>query len=209
MLVITAIGNPEPEYRNTRHNVGLLVLDQWLIQNQLTQVLNDLAKSRGGEPSCVELDHCCVVRSANSYMNLSGGAVGPVWQRLQRKYGVLKHVVIHDELTVSMGHIKWRVGGSRGHNGIKSLPSHNMPKAMKGYTMWDKNFTGQAEQWIKNDQVPMSLLSIGIAPSSEEHYSKATPRPTYVLGRLSNREHQLLLSMAVPKVFTVLKKVLH
>ena len=55
-------------------------------------------------------------------MNLSGEAVG----KLVRKYGVKPEqvIVVYDELDLPVGRIRLRLGGSSGHNGIKSIVEH-------------------------------------------------------------------------------------
>lgn len=55
-----------------------------------------------------------------TYMNLSGDAV----LKLVQHYGIKPHdiVVVHDELDVGLGKVKYKLGGGdAGHNGLKSI----------------------------------------------------------------------------------------
>lgn len=124
LTCFTGIGNPEPKYAGTRHNVGLIFLD--LLKNRFDpQQLHPYKTS-----SIVQAKYCqpslevVMIRSDGNYMNLSGKTVVPMWNRLPHRHHVT-HVVIHDELSLPLGKVQLRKPGTslRGHNGLKSIQS--------------------------------------------------------------------------------------
>lgn len=122
LTCFTGIGNPEPRYAGTRHNVGLIFLD--LLKNRLDPKqlhpykTSSTAPVRYSQPT-LEL---VMIRSDGNYMNLSGNTVVPIWNKLPHRNHVT-HVVVHDELSLPLGKVQLRKPGTslRGHNGLKSI----------------------------------------------------------------------------------------
>lgn len=121
--LVVGLGNPGPEYAQTRHNVGQMVADEvasrWsaaFSSGGRTRAQVASARIGGVGPSGV----AAVLAKPMSYMNLSGGPVSA----LAKYYGVepTDVVVIHDELDIPYGAIRLkRGGGSGGHNGLKDV----------------------------------------------------------------------------------------
>ena len=119
--LIVGLGNPGAKYRNTRHNMGFMTVNElakrWSIHFANHKGLADLGKgtmSLNGQTAKVFL--CKPL----TYMNDSGQAV----QSIREYYHInLDHiVVIHDDMDLEFGRIKLKSGGSAGgHNGIKSI----------------------------------------------------------------------------------------
>lgn len=120
--IIVGLGNPGKNYENTRHNIGFKIID-YIDENAML--------SRG----CKKMMHCaltdkCVVDGRvvflvkpQTYMNNSGMAVKDVM--FYYKLPTSKLIVIHDDITLPVGHFKIKKGGSAGgHNGIKSIIEH-------------------------------------------------------------------------------------
>lgn len=121
MKLIVGIGNPDPQYTETRHNVG------W-------QFLEWLRKRHGGEPftvnkkldaevAKVEVDGIKVqLVKPQTYVNRSGTAVAKA-----KKWAKAKNediVVIQDDLDVPFGSCKLSFEkNSGGHRGIESVMS--------------------------------------------------------------------------------------
>lgn len=113
--LIVGLGNPGPEYEQTRHNAGF-----WLVDNLAGNVLaresrfNALAgrtRIAGQEVWLLE---------PQTYMNRSGQSVGA----LARFYKIAPDeiLVVHDELDLPPGAAKIKKGGSSGgHNGLKDI----------------------------------------------------------------------------------------
>ena len=119
--LILGLGNPGPEYANTRHNIGYLVVEE--IGKRISgsflshKARADVLEGRLG----VGIDApSLILAKAKSYMNESGGP----GKALADFYKTpLDHIiVIHDELDLPFEAIRSKLGGGdNGHNGLKSL----------------------------------------------------------------------------------------
>ena len=114
MTLFVGLGNPGPQYKNTRHNIGFKVIDK----------LVDDFKARDISKTSF---HGELYRSANSlflkpttFMNLSGKSVQPVKQFF--KVELENIIVIHDDIDLPFGAVRFKRGGGHGgHNGLKSV----------------------------------------------------------------------------------------
>ena len=119
MRLIVGLGNPGKEYRETRHNVGFMVVDEIARRHGLTwamapgQVPETFVAKRFGEPSWM-------VAKPLTFMNRSGEAVAA----LARYYDIAASelLVVVDEVALPFTRLRARAGGSAGgHNGLKSV----------------------------------------------------------------------------------------
>ena len=118
--IIVGLGNPGPRYENTRHNVGVQVLE--LLLERTGASLKSHKSGCLTAETTIEGEKCVLAR-AMSYMNESGGPVG----RLVRWYKAAPdHVIVaHDEIDIPFGEVRVKFGGgTAGHNGLRSLASH-------------------------------------------------------------------------------------
>ena len=115
---IVGLGNPGPDYRDTRHNMGARALDALAkrIKVRFQRVGGHLvahAKWRGDllyliKPQC--------------FMNAMGPPVARVTRKLQLAAGDL--IIVYDDLDLPLGTVRVRMKGSAGgHNGMRSLIS--------------------------------------------------------------------------------------
>lgn len=117
--LIVGLGNPGPEYEQTRHNAGF-----WLVDN--------LANSLPGCRLQRETRFNALAAKANiagrevwllepqTYMNRSGLSVGALARFF--KINPDEILVVHDELDLQPGSVKMKKGGSSGgHNGLKDI----------------------------------------------------------------------------------------
>ena len=119
MKLIVGLGNPGREYRETRHNVGFMVIDEIARRHQLTlgmaptQVPDAfVAKKFGPEP--------WLVAKPLTFMNRSGDAVAALLRYYDMTAGDL--IVVVDEVALPFARLRARPRGSAGgHNGLKSL----------------------------------------------------------------------------------------
>ncbi|HEU4695185.1 MAG TPA: aminoacyl-tRNA hydrolase [Vicinamibacterales bacterium] len=119
MKLIVGLGNPGREYRETRHNVGFMVVEEIarryaLSWSQAPSQVPDafIAKRYGTEP--------LMLAKPLTYMNLSGDAVAG----LSRYYDVSPGdvLIVVDEVALPFGKLRARARGSAGgHNGLKSV----------------------------------------------------------------------------------------
>ncbi|RXZ34090.1 aminoacyl-tRNA hydrolase [Oxalobacteraceae bacterium CAVE-383] len=113
--LIVGLGNPGPEYEQTRHNAGFWLVDA-LAGQPLTREksFNALA----GKIKCAGED--IFLLEPQTFMNRSGQSVGA----LARFYKIAAEdvLVVHDELDMPPGAAKIKKGGSSGgHNGLKDI----------------------------------------------------------------------------------------
>lgn len=114
--LIVGLGNIGPEYADTRHNVGFMVLDK--MAKEADAKFNNMRLAY-----YTEVNHkgrtLCLIKPT-TYMNLSGKAVKHWMQEL--KIPVENVLVIVDDLAIPFGSVKIKPKGSAaGHNGLKSI----------------------------------------------------------------------------------------
>ena len=117
MKLIVGLGNPGSEYRDTRHNIGFLVIDE------LARRWNTAASREQFEALIVKtmFDGAPVMLAKPlTFMNLSGHAVSA----LAGYYKVepAEVLALTDDVALPLGRLRARrEGGAGGHNGLKSL----------------------------------------------------------------------------------------
>lgn len=122
IYLFVGLGNPGKEYDLTRHNVGFMILDYFIKQNNFTELKEN--KKFEGQISEGSLNNKrLILLKPTTFMNNSGQAV----QRVANFYKIKPEnvIAIYDELALPFGQIRTRIGGQdAGHNGVKSLISH-------------------------------------------------------------------------------------
>jgi PTH1 family peptidyl-tRNA hydrolase len=115
--LIAGLGNPGREYRETRHNIGFMLVDQLAQRLGVSfSRLESKALVTKGEYQGRRL----VLVKPQTYMNLSGSAVGS----LVRFYKVplANFLVAYDDVDLPLGTIRLRAeGGSAGQKGMASI----------------------------------------------------------------------------------------
>ncbi len=114
MTLIVGLGNPGDEYASTRHNIGFMVIDELLRRKEH----QDVSKSSfQGEVYKSKTD---IYLKPMTYMNLSGKSI----LKVKNFYKIKKVIVIHDDLDLPFGTLRFKLGGGHGgHNGLKSADS--------------------------------------------------------------------------------------
>jgi PTH1 family peptidyl-tRNA hydrolase len=117
--LIVGLGNPGEQYASNRHNIGFMCLDDFAREHNLS-FGRSRVKARVAEGRVEGKD--VVLAKPMTFVNLSGEAVG----RLVRKHGVKPErlIIVHDDMDLPVGRIRIRLGGTSGHNGIKSIIEH-------------------------------------------------------------------------------------
>lgn len=114
MKLIVGLGNPGKEYINTRHNVGFMVLDNYLTTNDWKEKFNALYHEEK-----INGERVLFVKPL-TFMNLSGDAV----VKYVNYFDILIDdiLIIHDDLDLPFLTYKLKKNSSAGgHNGIKSI----------------------------------------------------------------------------------------
>ncbi|EAI4483929.1 aminoacyl-tRNA hydrolase [Campylobacter lari] len=112
MTLVVGLGNIGEQYAQTRHNVGFMLIDLLLKDLEVAKLSN--AKFKG------ELfkSSLAFFLKPSTYMNLSGESVKAV----NDFYKCDRIIVIHDDIDLNLGALKFKIGGSSGgHNGLKSI----------------------------------------------------------------------------------------
>ena len=117
-FIILCLGNPESEYANTRHNVGMIVLDMFSKKNGASEWKKD--EVRNALISKAEIDNEKVILlKPQTFMNKSGFTVKDLVGSPKK---IEKLIVIQDDLDLPLGSIKIVFNrGSGGHKGIESI----------------------------------------------------------------------------------------
>mgnify|MGYP001384016321 CR=1 FL=1 len=124
MKAIVGLGNPGPQYANTRHNVGHLVIDELVARSQgkLSAHRSRTYLMTGRLASAPVGEGGFVLAVCDSYMNVSGGPVKGLLQYFKIEPSDL--LVIHDDLDITEHTLRLKDGGGEGgHNGLKSISS--------------------------------------------------------------------------------------
>ena len=114
--LIAGLGNIGEEYRNTRHNVGFMVLDAAAAASGIS-----FTDSRYGSVATLRHKNAqLVLLKPSTFMNLSGNAVRYWLQK--EKITPENLLVITDDIAIPTGSIRLRASGSPGgHNGLASI----------------------------------------------------------------------------------------
>lgn len=157
MYLIVGLGNPEPEYSKTRHNMGFDVI------NKLSEKYNiDIKKEKfdGIYGNGTIENQKVILLKPQTYMNLSGESI----IQYANFYKVYPEeiLIIYDDIDIETGTIKIRKKGGAGtHNGMKSVVNElntvDFPRIRVG--------TGSKEK-VNN------LIDYVISKVSEEEYER-------------------------------------
>ena len=121
MKLIVGLGNPGKDYDQTRHNTGFMAVDYFSKQYNLDFKLE--SKLEGLISKTIINNEKVILLKPVTYMNLSGNSISKVLNFY--KIDVKDMLVIHDDLDLGVGVIRFRNHGSAGgHNGLKSIISH-------------------------------------------------------------------------------------
>jgi len=181
--LVVGLGNIGPEYVNTRHNMGFIVLDAWA-QASNTVFSSDRYASvadisfRGNKITLVK---------PSTFMNLSGKAVR-YWMQ-QKNVPLERVVVICDDLNLPFGTVRMRPGGSDGgHNGLKNIAE------LVGSVEYPRVRLGIGNEFAKGHQVDFVL-----APLSEDQMKQMQEISSKVIEGI-----QLFMTQGISRAMTSL-----
>jgi len=172
MKLIFAQGNPEPDYKNTRHNVGIAIINQfaekfhakWETKSKFHAIIAEI--SLNGEK--------VILAKPTSFYNETGLAVYTITS-FYKLVPELDLLVIFDDLSLPFGTIRVRKQGSdAGNNGIKSINSHissdytrikigtsnELREHMDDATFVLSKFSGDEIKLLSESVVPKAIESI-------------------------------------------------
>jgi len=119
--IIVGLGNPGPEHVLTRHNAGFWFVDALAARHggrfrSHTKFQGEICRLNldGGEVTLLK---------PSTYMNRSGLAIRALSDYL--KVAPAETLVVHDELDLPVGDIRFKLGGGHGgHNGLRDTITH-------------------------------------------------------------------------------------
>lgn len=125
-IMVAGLGNPGPEYENTRHNVGFMAADaiahsfrmRRFHHNRLADwSATDVALCVGQEPVKI------ILVKPQTFMNNSGVAVAALLA--QHQVPAQNLIVVHDEMDLPVGSLRVSFNASAaGHKGVLSITEH-------------------------------------------------------------------------------------
>jgi PTH1 family peptidyl-tRNA hydrolase len=114
-MLIVGLGNPGANYEKTRHNIGFMVIDALVKRKNATK-----QSSSNFDGELFKFSNHFLLKPL-TFMNLSGIAIAKV----KKFYKVEEVVVIHDDLDLPFGTLRFKkAGGHGGHNGLRSTDEH-------------------------------------------------------------------------------------
>ncbi|MBE9006179.1 aminoacyl-tRNA hydrolase [Fortiea sp. LEGE XX443] len=163
--LIVGLGNPEPKYEQTRHNIGFTAVDALARAWQISLAENRKFQGEYGEGMAFGGSKIRLLKPL-TYMNRSGQAIQSVtsWYKLPPE----SVLVIYDDMDLPLGKTRLRLSGSAGgHNGMKSTIAH----------LSTQNFP---------------RLRIGIGKPKDAANGDNSETVSHVLGKFSASENKLM-----------------
>ncbi|MFP4466099.1 MAG: aminoacyl-tRNA hydrolase [Candidatus Goldiibacteriota bacterium] len=128
MKLIAGLGNKDPEYAGTRHNIGFDFLDH--MAEKLKFEFDSKNKFAVSAEKTIRSEKVVFIKPL-TYMNLSGKAV--VFWAGKNKIPPENILVVHDDMDIEFGTAKIKIGGgAAGHNGIMDITQRlNTPEFVR------------------------------------------------------------------------------
>lgn len=162
--LIVGLGNPEPKYDRTRHNIGFAAIDAIARAWQINLAENRKYQGEFGDGQ-LQLTKVRLLKPL-TYMNHSGQSIRAVtdWFKLSPT----SVLIIYDDMDLPLGKLRLRLSGSAGgHNGMKSAIAH-----------------------LSNQNFPR--LRIGIGKPQNAIAGDDTNTISYVLGQFDSKESPIV-----------------
>jgi PTH1 family peptidyl-tRNA hydrolase len=143
--LIAGLGNIGDDYKDTRHNIGFMVLDAWARASNIS-----FSDRRYGFVASIKYrGRTFILLKPSTFMNLSGNAVN-YWLK-KEKIAIENLLVVVDDISIPTGSIRIRPkGGDGGHNGlahINSILGHNNYARIR-FGIGDDFSTGQQVNYV-------------------------------------------------------------
>ena len=117
--LIVGLGNPGPEYEQTRHNAGFWLVDNLANSMPGTRLQRDSRYNAMIAKTAIGGNEVWLLEPL-TFMNRSGQSVGALARFF--KIAPAEVLVVHDELDLMPGTARLKKGGSSGgHNGLKDI----------------------------------------------------------------------------------------
>lgn len=107
--LLIGLGNPGREYRDSRHNVGFMLVDRIAVRLDARGMK---VQSKAIVTTAMHEDRKLILAKPQTYMNLSGQSVQGLIHFY--KLSLLNVLMAHDDLDIPFGTIRLRPGGGPG-----------------------------------------------------------------------------------------------
>jgi len=177
MLLIIGLGNPGEQYKETRHNIGFMVLEKLIRDKNLAAVAGPrchfkINKKFKSKICKIEIKgKKILLAKPQTFVNLSGKAVS----KIVKFYKIKKENiwVISDDLDLPLSRIRIRSGGSSGgHRGLESIIE-------------------QIGEYFVRVRIGINRIEGDPRSAVEQDYDKPWTKQ-FVLARFSRREQAIL-----------------
>lgn len=178
MKLVVGLGNPGPQYRNHRHNVGFMALDRVHAREHGSEWRE---KHQGFVSQCVIAGRPVVLLKPQTYMNVSGSSVVRAAQQGGVKVGEV--LVVHDELELPFGEVRAKLGGGLGgHNGLRSIHGVMGADFARIRVGIGRPPTGPVDAWVLSnfaldEQARLDALLDRVADLVAEVVANGVPEP--------------------------------
>ncbi|MDQ2691864.1 MAG: aminoacyl-tRNA hydrolase [Chloroflexota bacterium] len=130
--LLIGLGNPGREYRDTRHNVGFMLIDRLIVRLNAQGMK---LQSKAIVTSATYQDRRLILAKPQTYMNLSGQSAQGLLNFY--KIPIENMIVAHDDLDIPFGAIRIRPKGGPGGQGgmastINQLGTKDFPRLRIG-----------------------------------------------------------------------------
>jgi len=174
---IVGLGNPGRTYKNNRHNIGFLFIEEVAKKYELKLTKKNKLFCNYYEYCLNDINYRLFM--PNTFMNSSGESIKAIidWYKIHPE----KLFIIVDDIDLPFGKIRFRnKGGSGGHNGLKSIIEK-----------------------IKTNEFKRIRVGIGSPPNLKKE--KKSNIISHVLGNFSNNE-KLILDEIFKKILESIEK---
>jgi len=167
MILVAGLGNPGKKYRNTRHNIGFRILDEFQKENnfptfKLVRKFNSLISKREFSGKKI------LLAKPQTFMNNSGKTLKLLIRNKKAMAELIRIEnlwVVHDDIDLPLGKIRIsKARGSAGHKGVESIikelgtknfvririgiqPKSGKPRNPEKFVL--QNFTKKEEEILK------------------------------------------------------------
>lgn len=118
MKLVVGLGNPGLKYKKTRHNIGFIVIDEYL---KKTDEQAKFDAKFNAEVASINLGSEKVLFvKPSTFMNLSGESISKLMKYFD--IDIKDLLVIVDDVNLETGKLRLReLGGHGGHNGLRNI----------------------------------------------------------------------------------------
>ena len=118
--IIVGLGNPGERYKETRHNVGRMIVERLQDKWQTSSWRDDKKlRAKISQGALLDTHISTTLFLPDDYMNRSGPCVAPLIEEVGQ---IEQLIVVHDDIDLALGTIRISYNkGSGGHNGVSSI----------------------------------------------------------------------------------------